>query len=175
MAAPNTVLNRESHSVVARNRREPQRKFRDAFADLETAHEEEAEMRDIASGTLSVRSNDTSGMATLAAGHGIATGQLFNVEWSGGGRSEVVAGTVDGQNVPFSGGTGSVLPAQDTAVSGIHMTTLAERGGYVGDDGNASASAACIGFNETASMIGICRDAIKQHAARMVDYSTPSS
>jgi hypothetical protein len=67
-------------------------------------------------GTLTTRTSDTAGEATLGAGHGITTGMTVDVYWGSGSRYGVTVGTVAGNVVPISSGTGDVLPAQDTAV-----------------------------------------------------------
>lgn len=69
------------------------------------------------SGTLSTRTTDTTGMLTLATGHGIQTGDIIDVYWTGGRRYDVVVGTVVGDSVPISLGAGDVLPAQDDPVT----------------------------------------------------------
>lgn len=67
-------------------------------------------------GTLSTRTNATQGIATLGGGHGIATGNTVDLYWVGGRRFGVTVGTVSGNSVPFSGGTGNDLPAQAFAL-----------------------------------------------------------
>lgn len=70
-------------------------------------------------GTLTTRTSDTAGTATLESGHGVtssATNQTFY--WVENGllksRRNTTIGTVSGTSVPFSGGTGDNLPATST-------------------------------------------------------------
>lgn len=65
-------------------------------------------------GTLTTRTNNTAGVVTLAADHGIVTG-LVDVYWTGGVQYNVSA-TVAGNDVTLASGGGANLPAQGTAV-----------------------------------------------------------
>lgn len=67
-------------------------------------------------GTLSTRTSDTVGEATLGAAHGIETGDIVDIYWSGGVRYGVTVGTVAGTAVPFSLGAGDNLPTASTAI-----------------------------------------------------------
>jgi hypothetical protein len=71
-------------------------------------------------GTLSLRTDNDSGEATLGGGHGIETGDEIDIFWAGGSRYGVTVGTVDGNTVPFGAGggegAGDNLPAQATAI-----------------------------------------------------------
>ncbi len=51
------------------------------------------------------------------ANHGIQTGDVVDVYWSGGYRYGLTVGTVVGTTIPVDGGTGIALPADDTAVT----------------------------------------------------------
>jgi hypothetical protein len=73
-------------------------------------------------GTLTTRTGNTEGNATLSTGHGITTGLLVDLYWTGGVRRGVIVGTVAVNVVPFSGGTGDNLPIQDTAISVAPVT-----------------------------------------------------
>lgn len=53
----------------------------------------------------------TAGVLALNAGHGIVTGNRLDVYWAGGSRIGCLVGTVAGNSVPISGGTGTTLPA----------------------------------------------------------------
>lgn len=75
-------------------------------------------------GALTVRTDDDEGTITLSTGHGIATSDKVDLYWTGGARYNVAVGTVSGNSVPFSGGTGDVLPAQDTAVGVAKRTAI---------------------------------------------------
>jgi hypothetical protein len=68
-------------------------------------------------GTLSTRTNDTTGTLTMAGGHGITTGQIIDLYWAGGMRYGVVVGTVATNSVPISGGAGDNLPIATTVIT----------------------------------------------------------
>jgi hypothetical protein len=70
-------------------------------------------------GSLTTRTNDTTGTLTMAGGHGFLTGDLLAVFWSGGAASYVTAGTVAGNSVPITVSVGDVLPAQGTSVTAM--------------------------------------------------------
>jgi len=74
-------------------------------------------------GTLSTRTNDTSGTLTLESGHGITTAAVIDLYWDGGSRYGVTVGTVSGTSVPISGGAGDNLPIATTAVTATTRTT----------------------------------------------------
>lgn len=69
------------------------------------------------SGSLSARTGNTEGTATLGANHGITTGLLVDLYWTGGSRRGVTVGTVAGTSVPFSLGSGDNLPTQGDAIT----------------------------------------------------------
>ena len=76
-------------------------------------------------GTLSTRTSDTQGVATLGAGHGIETGDLVDVYWEGGVRYGVTVGTVSGTSVPLTdSGAGDNYPTQGTAITVAPVTEL---------------------------------------------------
>lgn len=75
-------------------------------------------------GTLSTRTNNTDGTLTLGSGHGITTGAVVDLYWSGGARRNVTVGTVSGTSVPISSGSGDNLPVQDTAITVTVQTTV---------------------------------------------------
>lgn len=79
-------------------------------------------------GTLSTRTDNTSGTLTLTAGHGIATGNTIDLYWTENGiagkRRNVTVGTVAGTSVPISGGAGDNLPSQTTAVTCMKQVNL---------------------------------------------------
>lgn len=71
-----------------------------------------------AAGSLTTRTSDTAGTVTAASGsHGVTTGEVVDLYWTGGARRNVTVGTVSGTAVPVSGGTGTVLPTANTAVT----------------------------------------------------------
>lgn len=67
-------------------------------------------------GTLSTRTNNSDGTLTLTANHGIETGDVIDLYWSGGSRRNVTVGTVSVNSVPISSGAGTNLPVQATAI-----------------------------------------------------------
>jgi hypothetical protein len=67
-------------------------------------------------GTLTTRTNDASGTLTMGSGHGIQTGDILQVFWSGG-TAQFVVGTVAGTSVPIASGVGTVLPDAATAIT----------------------------------------------------------
>ena len=75
-------------------------------------------------GALTVRTDDDEGTITLSTGHGIETANKVDLYWTDGARYNVLAGTVSGNSVPFSGGTGDVLPAQDALVGVAKRTAI---------------------------------------------------
>ena len=84
-------------------------------ADGQIGHQ--LELSAAKSGTLSTRTSDTAGTLTMEAGHAIQTADIIDVYWDGGRRYDVVVGTVAGNDVPISGGSGDNLPAQDDPVT----------------------------------------------------------
>jgi hypothetical protein len=66
-------------------------------------------------GTLSTRTDDDTGVATLSTGHGIITGDDVDVFWDEGSRYGMGA-TVDGNAVTLEAGNGDVFPTEDTAI-----------------------------------------------------------
>lgn len=70
-------------------------------------------------GTLTTRTDDDTGVATLTTGHSITTGMVVDVYWSGGVRFGMDA-TVSGNDVTIDGGDGDNLPAQSTAITGVY-------------------------------------------------------
>lgn len=70
-------------------------------------------------GALSTRTNNTDGELTMAASHGITTGAKIGLYWSGGKRYNVTVGTVSGNAVPISSGSGDNLPAQATNITAM--------------------------------------------------------
>lgn len=74
------------------------------------------------SGTLSTRTGDTAGTLTLSAGHGITDGDDIDIGWTDANGDfqccyGATVGVVSGTSVPFTGASGTVLPAQDTAIT----------------------------------------------------------
>lgn len=67
-------------------------------------------------GTLSTRTDDDTGVATLETGHGLTVSNTVDVYWTGGVRYGMDVTAVDGDNVTIDLGAGDVLPAQSTAL-----------------------------------------------------------
>lgn len=75
-------------------------------------------------GSLSTRTDNTSGTLTMDAGHGFTTAATIDLYWIGGSRLGVLLGTVSVNSCPFSGGTGDNLPTQGTAITASIPTTI---------------------------------------------------
>lgn len=69
-------------------------------------------------GSLTTRTDDNTGVATLSAGHNITTGMVVDVYWATGVRYGMGA-TVSGNAVTIEGGAGDVLPVQSTAITAV--------------------------------------------------------
>jgi hypothetical protein len=71
-------------------------------------------------GTLTVRTDDDTGTATMSGGHGLTTGRM-DVYWAHTDGTRRVrygmTGTVTGDSVALDGGAGDILPAAATAVT----------------------------------------------------------
>jgi hypothetical protein len=75
-------------------------------------------------GTLTTRTDNTSGVATLEAGHGISGGNVVDLYWTGGRRYNVNVTSVATNDVTFSGGTGDNLPTQGSALTMTKQQTI---------------------------------------------------
>ncbi len=75
-------------------------------------------------GTLSTRTSNTAGIATLASGHGITTGDVVDVYWSGGVAYGGTVSADDATTITFAGLSGDVLPTQDDAIVVGKVTTI---------------------------------------------------
>lgn len=67
-------------------------------------------------GSLTTRTDDDTGVVTLATGHGIVSTNSVDVYWADGVRYGMTA-TVSTNDVTVEGGAGDVLPADETAVT----------------------------------------------------------
>lgn len=67
-------------------------------------------------GTLSTRTDDNTGILTVAADHGITADDTVCVFWSGGMRSGVDVTAVDATTISIDLGAGDNLPVVDTAI-----------------------------------------------------------
>ena len=74
-------------------------------------------------GTLSTRTTDTSGVATIA-GTALQIGDTIDIYWDGGRRYDVDVDNVVGDDVTFSGGAGDILPAESTALTAAEQVSI---------------------------------------------------
>ena len=95
-------------------------------ASSQIGHESAPQLPAAKAGTLSTRTDDNTGVVTLAAGHGLEMGDVVDVYWSGSGnyRYGMDVTAVDGNDVTVDGGAGANLPAQDTAVTVAEQVTI---------------------------------------------------
>ena len=70
-------------------------------------------------GTLSTRTDNTTGTLTMTGGHGLTTGNTIDLYWVGGVRYGVTVGTVATNSVPISAGAGDNLPTATTAITAV--------------------------------------------------------
>jgi hypothetical protein len=91
-------------------------------------------------GSLTTRTDNTTGTLTMNAGHGFATGNRIDLFWATGCRVGVVVGTVATNSVPISGGNGDNLPTAATAITAMKPTKYPLS--FVGDDVDAVAMSA---------------------------------
>lgn len=75
-------------------------------------------------GSLTTRTNATTGTLTMDAGHGFTTGVVIDLFWSGGSRRNITVGTVATNSVPISSGSGDDLPAAATAITAMIPTEV---------------------------------------------------
>jgi len=74
-------------------------------------------------GTLTGRTDDDTGVATLQASHTIETSDVVDVYWSGGVRYGMDA-TVSGNDVTVDGGAGDALPVTTTPLTVVEQTEI---------------------------------------------------
>ena len=109
-------------------------------------------------GTLTTRTDDNTGVATLSDGHGIVSTDVVDVYWNGGRRYDMVA-TVAGNAVTVDGGAGDNLPAQGVAVVVCKVTTITQA--FDGDNAGLialqstlrTAGKACVRFVDAGSAV----------------------
>lgn len=70
-------------------------------------------------GALTTRTDNDTGVLTMAAGHEITTGARLDVYWGTGKRIGMVVGTVATNDVDIDGGAGDNLPADETAITAM--------------------------------------------------------
>ena len=78
-------------------------------------------------GTLTTRTSDTVGIATLAQGHGFVQGDIVDIFWLGGRRYGVLVNSVTSTTVSFgttTPGNGDVLPIATTALVMTEQVTV---------------------------------------------------
>ncbi len=71
-------------------------------------------------GTLSTRTDDDTGVATVPTGHGVIAADLITLFFAGGHRRDVVVDSVTGTTITFgtvTPGAGDNLPAQDDPIT----------------------------------------------------------
>lgn len=72
-------------------------------------------------GALTTRTDANTGTLTMAASHGITTGQRLDLYWNISGtkghRRGMTVGTVSVNEVPIDGGAGDDLPADESAIT----------------------------------------------------------
>jgi hypothetical protein len=77
-------------------------------------------------GTLSTRTSDTVGVATVASGHGITTSDTVSVFWEGGYRYGVAVSAQTSTTISLgTAGAGDVLPIATTAIVVAKETEIA--------------------------------------------------
>lgn len=69
-------------------------------------------------GALTTRTDDNTGVLTMDTGHGFVSTNVIDVFWSGGSRRAMTA-TVVGDAVSVDGGSGDVLPADETDITAM--------------------------------------------------------
>lgn len=75
-------------------------------------------------GQLTTRTDANTGTLTMGGGHGITTGAIIDIYWSGGVQYNVTVGTVSGNSVPFDAGVGDNLPTNLTNVVACVQTVI---------------------------------------------------
>lgn len=88
-------------------------------------------------GTLSTRTDDDTGVLTVATGHGITTDDTVAVFWDGGSQYNVDVTAVAATTISIDVGDGTVLPAATTAI--IVSKQLPHAVAFTGDSLNVLA------------------------------------
>lgn len=76
------------------------------------------------SGALTTRTDANTGELTMSPGHGITTGQIIDIYWTGGVQRSVTVGTVATNAVPIDGGIGDDLPADETPITAVVQKSI---------------------------------------------------
>lgn len=108
------------------------------------------------SGTLSTRTDNTDGTLTVTD-NTITTGQSIDLYWDGGKRVGVTVGTVSGDDCPISGGSGDNLPAADTEITTMVVSSesldITDTGDVVTVVGYTDATKATIRFMTSSTLV----------------------
>ena len=75
-------------------------------------------------GALSTRTDDDTGVATVAEGHGITDADTVNVFWADGCRYGMTVSAYTGTTVTMDGGSGDNFPTQDTVIVVAAQVTI---------------------------------------------------
>ena len=75
------------------------------------------------SGTLTTRTDNSNGVITMSSGHGIVTGNVINIYWTGGSRKGITA-SVSTNALTVTGGSGDNLRTANTAIRVAKVITL---------------------------------------------------
>jgi len=76
-------------------------------------------------GNITTRTDDNTGTLTMDTGHGLSTGKI-DVYWEVGGTKGCrrnMDGTVTGDSIAIDGGTGDVLPADESEITAVAPVT----------------------------------------------------
>lgn len=98
---------------------------RDMTAYEVVVNELDIDLAPAKSGSLTTRTNNSDGTLTMSTGHGITTGARLDLYWATGSRRGITVGTVSGNSVPISSGTGDNLPTAATAITAMVPTLQA--------------------------------------------------
>ncbi len=78
------------------------------------------------SGTLTTRTNASSGVLTLPNLHGIVVGQVLDLSWGTNLRREMTVTASNATTITVSGGLGTDLPNASTAIQAINIRRLTD-------------------------------------------------
>lgn len=144
----------------------------DKLSDLRRLFKCAEQHKDICPGSLTTRTDNTSGVVTLNAGTVVpAAGILVDLNFVGGARIKMLVTAVDGQAVTVSGGTGDNLPNAASGIDLSHFTTFANGFRIVGEfqpdeETPADPTVASLAYKEFDACLAAIGPAIDQAAAR---------
>ena len=100
-----------------------------AFSGIQSIEEEgelslETTPAACASGTLTTRTDNDTGVATVATGHGITTSDVVDVVWTGGKRVGCTVTATTSTTISIDAGSGDNLPVTTTALTVAKCTNL---------------------------------------------------